>query len=853
MSMQRIVGRWWLFAAAFLIITGVGLRIFPVHADSEPDWMQVSSPAITQTDVPVADNQAPSQQDNKSCQQQLFVVGPLGEAANDCMVQTAFGWVGSSGNVVPNDGSVAYKIKFASPAMSSPIPVPHQQVTLATTTSSNGNNVLYYRNILSGAQVSTDPLTHQQIYTVTKGPDGILGDKAGNALRQEDGVTFSSNGAWMVYDVPGVAFVRINMATLDVLPFAGSNAATNGYKPPVPSTAISNDGQYIAFASPSGSLDIYSASTCLAVPNPITRPARCKFRTFTTDLTAAISGYHHSTNVHFIANGVLGFTAIYDYVDASHYRVANYTISTYDTARSSLGYLGLGDSYASGEGAFDYEAGTDTSDNKCHTSTLSYPLLLGAQLFDSTKTIACSGATTDDIINTGVDYMGQATPWVRRGDRQNADDILANFLPGYVSQLEFVGAYHPQDVTVSIGGNDVGFSDLVKSCLGFGTCLPTAEDRREKAQEINSKFPRLVQTYTLLKQSIARGGKVYVIGYPYVAKPDGDCGNNVHLNANEVRMSEELVDLLDEDIQHAAAKAGVAYVDVRHAFDGHRLCEGTSPAVNGLTFGNDHVIIGNESYHPTAFGHYLLDQAILRQTDNFTENMPAPQSSIGPVALDTTVPFLQQPAANRPLRMLENQSDMTAPSIARGATLQIRLNGPAAALKPDTVYQVELHSLPTELGSITTDAGGSAVSQISIPKDVEPGMHTLHVYGQNLAGVPMDVYESLYITGDVNLDAAASGAAVDNRASRSVMNAVYMGMTNLFSSVSRMQILGFGTGAVLDTTSAAPKQVDAAATHVHATSMIAARHSYRNLLVLCCVSLAASIGGGMYICRRPRR
>ena len=71
--------------------------------------------------------------------------------------------------------------------------------------------------------------------------------------------------------------------------------------------------------------------------------------------------------------------------------------------------MALGDSYTSGEGAYDYRNGTDTSTNQCHSSVAAYPELITQALFSNAggHSVACSGATIDDITNLNDGYHGQ--------------------------------------------------------------------------------------------------------------------------------------------------------------------------------------------------------------------------------------------------------------------------------------------------------------------------------------------------------------------------------------------------------------------------------------------------------------
>jgi len=102
-------------------------------------------------------------------------------------------------------------------------------------------------------------------------------------------------------------------------------------------------------------------------------------------------------------------------------------------------YLALGDSYQSGEGAYNYEPGTNVSGNMCHRSTVSYPYLItGLQTVPSNRVdVACSGALIHNL-----------------SDGQNGEPPQFNSLS-------------PNDalVTIGIGGNDLGFSPILTACI----------------------------------------------------------------------------------------------------------------------------------------------------------------------------------------------------------------------------------------------------------------------------------------------------------------------------------------------------------------------------------------------------
>ncbi|MGY1812860.1 GDSL-type esterase/lipase family protein [Blastococcus sp. SYSU D00820] len=116
--------------------------------------------------------------------------------------------------------------------------------------------------------------------------------------------------------------------------------------------------------------------------------------------------------------------------------------------------LVLGDSFSSGEGGGRYEQATGS----CHRSAYQYAV----QLFGSSKVtnLACSGAIIDNHTLT------------QEGRQENGEPIRP--------QQEQLGNQPVDLVFLTMGGNDVGFEDIIKNCLsdtactGRVTCAPDA-------------------------------------------------------------------------------------------------------------------------------------------------------------------------------------------------------------------------------------------------------------------------------------------------------------------------------------------------------------------------------------------
>jgi lysophospholipase L1-like esterase len=225
--------------------------------------------------------------------------------------------------------------------------------------------------------------------------------------------------------------------------------------------------------------------------------------------------------------------------------------------------VGVGDSFISGEGAENFIVGTNTlgdERNECRRASTAYTFLL-ANTFDATGVLlACSGAETRDVLEFGqMEHSPASVPGARP----------------QIEELRDLDLGQGDVVLVSIGGNDVGFSDIVKACLLPAPCDERADLWTRKVRELQ---PILVDTYSKLRQA-AGGAVVIVVPYPnYV--PTEECG--LGLSQPEHDFVQEFLATMDATIVSAARRAGVEVFEGFDAvFDGHRLCS-AKPAANHL-------------------------------------------------------------------------------------------------------------------------------------------------------------------------------------------------------------------------------------------------------------------------------
>ncbi|MBI3494995.1 SGNH/GDSL hydrolase family protein, partial [Candidatus Saccharibacteria bacterium] len=394
----------------------------------------------------------------------------------------------------------------------------------------------------------------------------------------------------------------------------------------------------------------------------------------------------------------------------------------------------------------------------CHLSQRSYPYLISSVLnYGQYESVACSGAVMEDVWNNSKEYRKENSQSKGLFEDIYDEQIYMSFLPGHRAQNEFNKQHGPNIITLSIGGNNIGFGDIVLRCMDTDTCYDNYEDRLMLADLINKQFGPLTNTYNEVKASTDPRSKIYIIGYPQLADTEGTCDMNVHLNKDERVFAKQLIGHLNSVIKKAAEYSGVFYVDVEDAFAGHKMCEARNSwevAVNGLTAGNDqvdlpfvHGPIGNESFHPNALGHDLLKIKILEKTNNFTAQMPTPNPNAKATELDNNTPLLQAPKSNKTIRNLKYLTGTDGGVIRAGTFWAYKATGLDEVFAVGAEIKAWLHSEPLSLGTYSLGYDGSVGIGASIPATVAPGFHTLHLYGKNSSGEDIDVFKTVYVEG----------------------------------------------------------------------------------------------------------
>src|ERR1700723_2055514 len=202
------------------------------------------------------------------------------------------------------------------------------------------------------------------------------------------------------------------------------------------------------------------------------------------------------------------------------------------SAAAQSQYVALGDSYSSGVGTrvFYEESG------ECDRSPDAYGPKIATAKGYTLSFQACSGAKTTEVNEKQLGTLSASTSLV----------------------------------TITIGGNDAGFSNVMLNCaLYYFTCGSAISEANEF---IKNKLPSLLETTYKDIRAKATTAQVIVLGYPKLFTKEGKtCNVNFLTSGNEKKMN-EAAELLDKVIRERAEALKFTFVNPTSAFEAHEVC-----------------------------------------------------------------------------------------------------------------------------------------------------------------------------------------------------------------------------------------------------------------------------------------
>ncbi|MEU5146367.1 GDSL-type esterase/lipase family protein [Streptomyces yangpuensis] len=262
----------------------------------------------------------------------------------------------------------------------------------------------------------------------------------------------------------------------------------------------------------------------------------------------------------------------------------------------------------------------------CHRSDSAEVHSAGA-VADVAVNLACSGATSDNVFraaNGGVSYRGEAP---------QADQLAA------------VAASHDVKViALSIGGNDLGFADIIKSCaydfiLWNSYCY---DDQQyavdQKIDAVMGKVGKSVDEVRAVMRTAGYADSSYRIVLQSYPSPIPRGAENRYTQSDWSRLNtggcpfwnrdsdwarDSLVPQIANRIKGVAAAKGVQFLDLRDMLQGREVCAKTSKQVSstvpasGRTSewarwidNNESQGLIQESMHPNHYGQLAAGRCL---------------------------------------------------------------------------------------------------------------------------------------------------------------------------------------------------------------------------------------------------
>jgi lysophospholipase L1-like esterase len=224
------------------------------------------------------------------------------------------------------------------------------------------------------------------------------------------------------------------------------------------------------------------------------------------------------------------------------------------SAARAANYVALGDSYTAGP-----LIPNPVLPIGCLKSDHNYPHLAAPSIGLTLRDASCSGAKTDHMTNP-----------------QNVDPDGPN--PPQFNSLDATTTV----VSLTIGGNDIGFSDVAQGCITlnpFSTPCKnkyTAGGKDQLAERIEATAPKVAAVLQGI-HTRSPAAKIYVLNYPAIFPETGfGCWPQMPIGFGDVPYLRATEQSLNAMLATQAAANGATLVNWYSASIGHDACKGSS-------------------------------------------------------------------------------------------------------------------------------------------------------------------------------------------------------------------------------------------------------------------------------------
>jgi lysophospholipase L1-like esterase len=438
-------------------------------------------------------------------------------------------------------------------------------------------------------------------------------------------------------------------------------------------------------------------------------------------------------------------------------------------------WVALGDSYSAGEGAGEYQIDrngdgdvTDPGENTdfwrctspsanstcpsqllqeqnfCHRSRNAYSQAtgysdaLGYADFRASIFHACSGAITKNVWPAQADGIPQKDhdwPYVPTDD---------------VPQLDHSEVAGVDMVTITIGGNDAMFTNLLIECAIHPFCPVAAYGNSGQTWEeyLRDWIAVVVRARvrTTLRQICDRsksanrsnGATIYLLGYPKLFPQHGSvpsCTNALfnsdwpfQWSVDEQLWMNEVADDLNNVLKKEAEANGAYFVEMYHGsedngyFETHEICGSGSPYFKAPNDDQD----GRGYFHPNATGY---KSGYRRTLMEFLQQHPAqgtaaahclgPSASLGAGDAEDAAALTLETITIPTIGKLEATASAVCLQNGFPRNQKVTVSATDFAASSLVSFKLDTGSSTFNLGSATADSGGGVRVQLALPATVD--------------------------------------------------------------------------------------------------------------------------------------
>ena len=288
-------------------------------------------------------------------------------------------------------------------------------------------------------------------------------------------------------------------------------------------------------------------------------------------------------------------------------------------AATPFTYVALGDSYSAGEGISPFLG------NGCRRSSRAYPMWARRQGATKTLYATASGGGKPGILagknkygsDRNVRTAGRVAwaSWACSGAK--TANVLSGSLGGVpqqrlgesldrATQLDSADLARADLVTLTIGGNDAGFIEVLLVCA-LSNCNTRAFEQGRVAI-IDATGPQLEKVYRAVARKSPRA-RILVLGYPGLfpaTKTEQACAGLSRFRGEQTmlrRLGARLNGTIAAAVRTVARSgARIEYVPVSTRFAGHEVCGRKGPWLNGFVTSDTGVGLDAASFHPNLEG-----------------------------------------------------------------------------------------------------------------------------------------------------------------------------------------------------------------------------------------------------------